>query len=701
MHCAIVHGGLYPMLIMWLLSILGDTSELKLQDSFVFWIQMKTIRLLLALALLALQGLTAAQVPVRFMVNPSFEVPVFGPACPTGGNAGGAGGSTRGYLAAPTQPPGAGVTDPGKIVPGWETTDIDTPTNGFMCAGVATGNYAPTQIFVSADPAGPAQQGNQFAELNPEHPARIYQRVCVAPNESFSYSWHHKLRGAGPETARAVLCRNGAGFSQPIECGAVVDQYAVATVQTSVAAWTQITGTFVLPGSAGGPVTGEFGFESVSPAGASGNLLDNVTLYMRPLIDFLPTTTTMAEPGTGTTLRLAVNGLLQSAATIIIRRNASSTARFSLDYTVGAASRGTVLGVNTATGDITLSLPAGQYNPNQATGAEAGIISIPLVVINDEVIEGSETVTYALSNADITGGGGTPVGFTTPIGGLLHILSGSSAQCSAPTSNVTFQINDDDRVRLTKAFNPTTVAQGSNFTLSFTLSSAAETASSTGRVTSSAVSFTDVLPTGVVAVGGTPALSGQCIGASPAIAANATSIGISGLQVPAGPPTGDGAATISCVVSVAVTSAPGQTNTSCAGNPAAFTNSATNITSPVNITNTVSPSCVVIVPAANLSVTKTNGTNTLVAGSTAVYTLTFANAGPASADGALVRDVPGAGLSSCVVLSPCTTTGAAVCPSIATLNSSLFSTGVAIPTFPAASSITFRVSCGVSATGLP
>jgi uncharacterized repeat protein (TIGR01451 family) len=674
---------------------------LKLLVSHVTLLQLKTVRVLLALALMAWHGFAAAQVPVRFTVNPSFEVPVFGPACPTGGNLGAAGGSTRGYLAAPTQPPGAGVTDPNKIVPGWETTDIDTPANTFMCAGVATGNYAPTQIFTSADPAGPAQLGNQFAELNPEHPARIYQRICVASNESFSYSWHHKRRGGGAETARAVLCRSGAGFSQPIECGVVADQYAVAPVQTSVAAWTLITGTFVLPGAVTGPITGEFGFESVSPAGASGNLLDNVTLYMRPLIDFLPTTTTMAEPGTGTTLRLVVNGLLQSAATVIIRRNVSSTARFSLDYTVGAASRGTVVGVNTTTGDITLSLPAGQYNPNQATGSEAGIISIPFLVVNDEVIEDTETFTYALSNADITGGGGTPAGFATPIDGLLHILSGSSAQCSAPTSNVSFQINDDDRVRLSKAFNPITVAQGSNFTLSFTLSSPIETASSTGRITSSVVSFTDVLPTGIVAVGGTPTLSGQCLGASPAMAANATSVGISGLQVPAGPPTGDGAATITCVVSVAVISAPGQTNTSCAGNPAAFTNSATNITSPVNITNTVSPSCVVIVPAANLSVTKTNGTNTLVAGSTAVYTLTFANAGPASADGALMRDIPSAGLSSCVVLSPCTSSGAASCPTIGVLNSSLFGAGTAIATFPPDSSITFRVSCGLSATGLP
>jgi uncharacterized repeat protein (TIGR01451 family) len=662
---------------------------------------LKTIRLIFALALLAWHGLAAAQVPLRFVTNPSFEAPDFVASCPAGGNA--ATGSTRGYLAAPTQPPGAGV-NPALIVPGWETTDIDVVTNTFMCTGVATGNYAPTQIFISTDPAGPAQLGNQYAELNPEHPARIYQRVCVSPNESFSYSWYHKRRAAATlESARAVLCRSGAGFNQAIECGAVVDQYAIATTHVTAATptWEQITGTFTLPASVPSAITAEFGFESVAPAGSAGNLLDNITLYMSPLIDFLPTTTTLAEPATGTTLRLVVNGLLQSAATVVIRRSASSTAKYGLDYTASSVTRGTIA-ANTATGDITLSLPAGLYNPNDSTGTEAGIISIALPVVNDSVIEGVETFTYSLSNADIVGGGATPAGFSSAIGALQHVLSGTSAQCSAPTSNVSFQINDDDRVQLSKVFNPTTVVQGAAFTLSFTLTSPAETASSTGRVTSSVVSFTDILPTGIVAVGGTPVLSGQCLGTTPAIAANTTSISISGLQVPAGPPTGNGAATITCVVSVPVTSALGQSNASCAANPAAFTNSATNITSTANITNTVASSCVVIQAAANLSVTKTNSpTTTLAAGSTTVYTVTFANAGPGGADGALIRDIPSAGLSSCIVLAPCSVTGSAVCPTVVALNSSLFTTGTTLATFPANSSVSFPVQCGVTATGLP
>jgi uncharacterized repeat protein (TIGR01451 family) len=103
--------------------------------------------------------------------------------------------------------------------------------------------------------------------------------------------------------------------------------------------------------------------------------------------------------------------------------------------------------------------------------------------------------------------------------------------------------------------------------------------------------------------------------------------------------------------------------------------------------------------AAKLSVTKTNGTTTLVAGSTTSYTVTFINGGPSAADGAIAKDVASGGLSNCSVLS-CTGAGsptAATCP--ATPANLLSGSGATLTSFPANSSITFIVSCGVGATG--
>ena len=53
--------------------------------------------------------------------------------------------------------------------------------------------------------------------------------------------------------------------------------------------------------------------------------------------------------------------------------------------------------------------------------------------------------------------------------------------------------------------------------------------------------------------------------------------------------------TASCTITIAgVTNRAGQTNASCAGSPAAFTNAAANITGTTNVTNGVTGQCVVV-----------------------------------------------------------------------------------------------------------
>jgi uncharacterized repeat protein (TIGR01451 family) len=106
-----------------------------------------------------------------------------------------------------------------------------------------------------------------------------------------------------------------------------------------------------------------------------------------------------------------------------------------------------------------------------------------------------------------------------------------------------------------------------------------------------------------------------------------------------------------------------------------------------------------VTPATSLSVTKTDGITTTFAGSTVTYTVTFTNSGPANGSGTVARDVPSAGLSNCTVVS-CTGAGtptAATCP--ATPANLLTVGGVALPSFPASSTLAFLVRCGVTATG--
>lgn len=106
--------------------------------------------------------------------------------------------------------------------------------------------------------------------------------------------------------------------------------------------------------------------------------------------------------------------------------------------------------------------------------------------------------------------------------------------------------------------------------------------------------------------------------------------------------------------------------------------------------------------SANLQITKTNGTDTLVAGSTTAYTVTVSNLGPSDASGALLRDpiVPGLSCTSVVCSG---VTGAAACPTAANITlanlQSPPGSGIVLNTFPANSSISFIVTCGVTATG--
>lgn len=118
--------------------------------------------------------------------------------------------------------------------------------------------------------------------------------------------------------------------------------------------------------------------------------------------------------------------------------------------------------------------------------------------------------------------------------------------------------------------------------------------------------------------------------------------------------------------------------------------------------NNIALDPITVLPTVNLTITKTNGVTTLVAGQTTNYTVTVANlAGSSDAAGAVLKDPAVAGLSCS--LATCSTTGGAVCPAPvlpATLLSVLQSSGLTITAFPANSSLSVVVQCAVTATGL-
>jgi uncharacterized repeat protein (TIGR01451 family) len=100
---------------------------------------------------------------------------------------------------------------------------------------------------------------------------------------------------------------------------------------------------------------------------------------------------------------------------------------------------------------------------------------------------------------------------------------------------------------------------------------------------------------------------------------------------------------------------------------------------------------------AQLGIAKTDNVTTVAAGTTITYTVTASNGGPDAAAGAIVRDTPSAGLNCTSVT--CSSSALNMCPAASFPFASL-SAGITIgPSFPAGSTATLLVTCGVTATG--
>ena len=104
--------------------------------------------------------------------------------------------------------------------------------------------------------------------------------------------------------------------------------------------------------------------------------------------------------------------------------------------------------------------------------------------------------------------------------------------------------------------------------------------------------------------------------------------------------------------------------------------------------------------SAPLTIVKDNGTATLVSGQTVAYTVTVANLGPSSADGAVLQDPAATGLA-CTGTAVCTASGGASCGGASPFSvpAATVQSGFLIPVMPSGSGIALVMVCSVTATG--
>jgi uncharacterized repeat protein (TIGR01451 family) len=219
---------------------------------------------------------------------------------------------------------------------------------------------------------------------------------------------------------------------------------------------------------------------------------------------------------------------------------------------------------------------------------------------------------------------GNPAAFTNLAANVTatNATPGGSDQCLVVTrANPT----------VAKTFGAASINDTATTTLVFTLTNSGT------NPAQSAITFGDTLPSALTLNSATPAVaySAGCSGPTPATYTAGTRVlsGLTGIAMSAG--------TASCTVTVSgVTNAAGQVNASCAGNPAAFTNLAANVTA-TNATAGGSDQCLVV-NRLNPNVAKTFGAASFNDGATTslVFTLTNQGSNPAQSGISLGDTLP-------------------------------------------------------------
>lgn len=320
---------------------------------------------------------------------------------------------------------------PTSAVVGWESTtgDIELWDGGFN--GVN------------------AYEGNVFAEMNANAPGALYQNVCFTTGETVGWSFAHRARTGGATTQIA-------NFEIASSTG-VVRQLLASQSTTVPQGWRVNSGSAVYTGPTG---IQRIQFRTTNP-GSVGNFLDAIQIDLAAYAGFRPIATSSIEGATGPTIpTVIVNGKVDATVTIPV----------------------TVVG-GTATVDVDFRMTAGVVTipPGNYDGAA---FPIPLVIIDDSLIESNETIIFQLgtpSNTEVT-------------------LADLACTGAPPATRATHTIIDDDvDLRTVKTLASSTATPAEGEAVSFRIA-----VTNLGPLGATGVNLTDQLPAGFTFVSATP-----------------------------------------------------------------------------------------------------------------------------------------------------------------------------------------------------
>jgi trimeric autotransporter adhesin len=265
----------------------------------------------------------------------------------------------------------------------------------------------------------PSHSGNVHAEMNANTPGSLYQNICLVNGEPLGWTFAHRARSGGPATQNAT-------FEVASSTGTLIQSLATQSSTVASNIWNVNSGTTTY--------TGPTGFQRVqfrtTDPGSFGNFLDSIQLTLRPFIQL------SAASSSG--LESVASG---SVATLRVSGTASSPISVTVTVTGGTATLGTDYTTPGGGATFTVIVPAGTYFDTA--------IPLGVTIINDNLVETGETISFSLS-----AGTGYTLGHATTCG-------------VAPQTTSTYTINNDDsRVTLRKQWTNARIGDDANVTLS-------------------------------------------------------------------------------------------------------------------------------------------------------------------------------------------------------------------------------------------
>lgn len=433
------------------------------------------------------------------------------------------------------------------------------------------------------------------------------------------------------------------------------------------------TGQSYFSGSTGGSITFAF-----TPGTANSEVLVDAspaTLYT--ITDMSSCVLKPAAPSLSKTFSPSYQALGGATTTLIIAISNINTVPIYLTRT------------------FTDTLPVGMTvaaTPALTTGACAASTTVTNVIT---ATAGATTVTFGAGGRVPAGGCTITVNVTAPASTSAYTNTiaagdfGTTAGANVAAASATYKVGTDfsagksQCVGVCGTTSTSVVTIGGGQTVQYVLTVTNSASGGTGSIT-----FTDTLPgliTPVLSITANMVGGGTCSTAT-AVVGGATQVTGTLTNALAG-----------AQCSVIVTSLVSQTQTVATTVTNTLTLSPVSSTSDTDGTNNTATVPTIVKASANLSVSKTNGLSSVLAGSTTSYTITVANIGPAAAPGTILFDPVVTGLN-CTSVS-CTSTAPNMCPVAPTIGA-LQGVGLQItPTFAINTSASFVVTCGVTATG--